>query len=76
MIEEEEEGQLWLTFSEQCRMIQFGAVEVSKSSIMVNNERIIRDTEHYLDSGIPLSSKCRRNIILAPVWKMDGKGQE
>lgn len=57
-------------------MIQFGAVEVSKSSIMVDNERIIRDTEHYLDSRIPLSIKYRRNIILAPVWKMDGKGQE
>lgn len=57
-------------------MIQFGAVEVSKSSIMVDKERITRNTEHYLDSGIPLSIKYRRNIILAPVWKMDGKGQE
>ena len=57
-------------------MIQFGAVEVSKSSIMVDNERIIRDTEHYLDSRIPLSIKYRRNIILAPLWKMDGKWQE
>lgn len=48
-------------------MMQFGAAEVSKSSITVDNERIIRDTEHYLDSGTPLNIKCRGNIIMAPV---------
>ena len=40
-------------------MMQFGAAEVSKSSIMVDNERIIRDTEHCLGSGTPLNIKCR-----------------
>ena len=48
-------------------MMQFGAAEVSKSSIMVDNERIIRDTEHCLGSGTPLNIKCRGKIIMAPV---------